>query len=418
MPLTDTAVRAAKPKPNGAFKLSDEKGMYLLVTPTGGKLWRFDYRFNGKRKTLALGVYPDTTLAKARESHQDARKLLAQGIDPSEHKKAAKTAAADTFEALAREWHAKFTPSWAATHGKRVLERLENHIFPYLGNKPIAEVKAPTILAVLRRLEDAGKAESAHRIKGIIGQVMRYAVATGRAEYDPTPSLKGALTPVTKKHRAAVIDPTDIGHVLRILHGYTGTPEVRAALRLGPLLFVRPGELRTMRWEDLDLPNGVWNMPPSKQKKTEGVVIPRIVPLPRQAIELIEALRPLTGHGLYVMPSARSKANIRPMSEGAVLAAYRSLGIPHDVLTGHGWRATARTRLVEGLTGVNGKAVTFPADIVEHQLGHVVRDPNGRAYNRATFFEERRAMMQCWADYLDTLRTGAQILQFKAPASK
>lgn len=417
MSLTDTAVRAAKAKPDKPYKLSDEKGLYLLITPQGGKLWRFDFRFEGKRKTLALGTYPDTTLPQAREKHQDARKLLAQGVDPSEHKKATKTAAAETFEAIAREWHAKFTPTWAETHGKRVLERLDNHIFPYLGSKPVAEVKAPTILAVLRRLEDAGKAESAHRIKGIIGQVMRYAVATGRAEYDPTPSLKGALTPVTKRHHAAVIEPQDIGHVLRILHGYGGTPEVRAALRLGPLLFVRPGELRTMKWADLDLPNAIWNMPQSKQRRTEGVVIPRIVPLPKQAIEILEELRPLTGHGTYVMPSARSKANLRPMSEGAVLAAYRSLGIPHEMLTGHGWRATARTRLVEGLVGLGGNGSTFSADIVEHQLGHVVRDPNGRAYNRATFLEERRTMMQIWADYLDVLRTGAQILHFKAPAA-
>jgi integrase len=396
--LQDIETRRAKPK-NKPYKLSDERGLYLLVMPSGGKLWRFNYRIEGRQKTLALGKYPDVSLAQARGRRDEARKLLAQGVDPGEQRKATKTAAADTFEAIAREWHSRFSPSWAKSHAKRVLERLENHIFPYLGRKPIAGLTAPAILGVLRRIEGAGKVESAHRIKGIIGQVMRYGVATGRAESDPTQSLRGALAPVVKVHHPALLDPVEIGKVLRILHGYTGTLEVRAALRLGPLLFVRPGELRTMRWEDVDSKDGEWRFTLSKTQT------PHIVPLSGLALEIIEDLRALTGQGVYVMPSARSPSGLRPMSEGAVLGAYRSLGIGKDTLVGHGWRATARTLLVERLG--------FRGDLVEQQLGHSVRDPLGRAYNRTTFIEERKAMMETWSRYLEGLRTGAEIVPIR-----
>ncbi|QXP89103.1 tyrosine-type recombinase/integrase [Methylococcus capsulatus] len=389
--LQDIEARRAKPK-DKPYKLADDRGMYLLVTPQGGKLWRMNYRIEGKQKTLSFGQYPDVTLADARSRRDDARRLLAQGIDPGAERKATKTAERETFEAIAREWHTKFSPSWSQTHAKRVLERLENHIFPYLGGKPVSGLTAPIILAVLRRLEDAGKAESAHRIKGIIGQVMRYAVASGRAESDPTQSLRGALAPVSKVHHPALLEPQEIGKVLRILHGYSGTPAVRAALRLGPLVFVRPGELRTMKWEDLDIEAGEWRFTLSKTGT------PHIVPLSALALEIIEELRPLTGRGVYVMPSARSPSGIRPMSEGAVLGAYRALGITKDELVGHGWRATARTLLVEKLN--------FRVDIVEQQLGHIVRDPLGRAYNRTTFLDERKAMMETWSRYLEGLRTG------------
>jgi integrase len=393
--LKDIEVRKAKPgeKP---YKLSDERGLYLLVTPQGGKLWRMNYRFGGKQRTLCFGAYPEVGLADARARREDARRLLAHGVDPGEERKATRRAARETFEAIAREWHGRFSSVWAASHAKRVLERLENHIFPYLGGKPVSAVSAPMILAVLRRLEDAGKVESAHRIRGIIGQVLRYAVASGRLDSDPTPALRGALTPVRTVHYPALLDPVEIGRVLRMLHGYTGTAEVRAALRLGPLLFVRPGELRTMRWDDLDMEAREWRFTLSKTQT------PHIVPLARTAVEIIEELRPLTGRGVFVMPSARSPTGARPMSEGAVLGAYRALGIDKSVLVGHGWRATARTLLVEKLG--------FRVDIVEQQLGHVVRDPLGRAYNRTTFLEERRGMMETWAGYLEGLRTGAGVV--------
>ena len=389
MALTDTAVRLAKPGPK-PIKKADDKGLFILIQPSGAKWWRFRYRFGGKEKLLSLGTYPEVTLSQARVKRDQYRALLAQGIDPSDQRKATKDAAADTFAAIALEWHAKHSPTWAPAHAKRVMERLSNHVMPFIGNKPITEITAPMILALLQRMEAAGKLESAHKTKQSIGQVFRYAIATSRAGSDPTPSLKGALPPAVPDHFPALLDPAAIGAALRQFDGYGGYPAVRAGLRLGPLLFCRPGELRTMRWADLDLDACEWRFILSKTKA------PQIVPLSRQAMTVIMDLHPLTGRGIYVMPSQRAPKGDRPMSDAAITAAYRSMGIEQAVLVAHGWRATARTLLVEKLK--------FPADIVEQQLGHVVRDPLGRAYNRTQYLDERKAMMQTWADYLDDLR--------------
>lgn len=392
MPLTDTAIRATKPAPK-AFKLADEKGLYLFVTPAGGKLWRYNYRFAGKRKTLALGAYPEISLANARDKLAEARKQLSSGIDPAAAKKAAKntaiTRAANSFEAVAREWYEIKKSGWVEAHGLRIIRRLEADIFKEIGSVPIAEVSAPALLASLRKIEKRKAFETAHRALQNCGQVFRYAIATGRAEYDPAQSLKGALTPVSTEHFPAVTDPAELAPLLLKLEAHTGTPIVCSALKLAPMLFVRPGELRNARWADVNLTTAEWRFTLSKTN-TE-----HIVPLSIQAVAILESLKPYTEHSEFIFPSARSSK--RPMSDNAVLAALRSLGIPADEMTGHGFRATARTILDEVLQ--------FPAHIIEQQLGHAVRDANGRAYNRTTNLPERKKMMQSWADYLEQLKT-------------
>jgi integrase len=398
MPLSDTAVRNAKAKER-PYKLADEKGMYLLVNKTG-KYWRFDYRFDGKRKTLALGVYPDVTLKDAREKRDEARKLLAQGIDPSAQKKATKAAEAETFEAIAREWFAKFQASWVASHADRIIRRLERDIFPWIGARPIREVSAPKLLAVLRRIEERGALETAHRALQNCGQIFRYAIATGRADRDISADLKGALPPVKGGHFAAVTDPAMIGQLLRAIDAYEGTFPVKCALRLAPLVFVRPGELRTAEWKDIDLDGAEWRYIVTKTQT------PHIVPLSKQAVEILRELHPLTGHGRYVFPSARTPDGSRPMSDVALLAALRRIGYTKGEMSIHGFRALARTVLDETLG--------FRPDFIEHQLAHAVRDPNGRAYNRTAHLLERRKMMQAWADYLDGLKRGADVIPIRA----
>lgn len=397
MPLTDTTVRNAKPgeKP---VKLTDGKGLYLLVTPAGGKWWRLKYRFNDKEKLLSLGVYPDVSLKDARDRRDTARKLLADGTDPAENRKAQKSAragrAANSFEVVAREWYARHAPNWAAHHGDRIIRRFERDIFPWIGGQPIAEVSAPDLLAVMRRIENRGALETAHRALANCGQVFRYAVATGRAERDPSSDLRGALPPVKSTHFAAVTEPGRVGALLRILDSYEGTLIVACALRFAPLVFVRPGELRKAEWADIDLDAQEWRYTVTK------TTTPHIVPLATQAIAVLRELQPLTGRGRYVFPSARSSA--RPMSDNAILAALRRLGIGKEEMSGHGFRAMARTILDEVL-GVR-------PDFIEHQLAHAVKDPNGRAYNRTAHLPERRKMMQQWADYLDKLKAGAEVI--------
>lgn len=392
--LTDTAVRQAKPADKPYRKL-DGDGLVLLIQPTGAKWWRFRYRFQGKAKMISLGAYPRVSLTDARSLRDKCAAMLTAGIDPSaqrtEERQIVATVAAiesNTFETITTEWYGRHAPTWALAHAKRVKERLDNHVLPYLGDKPITAITAPMILEVLRRMESVGKLETAHKTKQSIGQVFRYAIATGRAETDPTPGLKGALPPTRPDHFPALLDPAAIGAVLRQFDGYGGYPSVRAGIRLGPMLFCRPGELRQMKWADLDA--GEWRFTLSKTRQAH------IVPLSKQAIEVITGMIPLTGHGCYVMPSQRSPAGDRPMSDAAVTAAYRALGIEQDVLVAHGWRATARTLLVEQLK--------YPVDQVEQQLGHAVKDPLGRAYNRTQFLDERKVMMQKWADYLDSLK--------------
>lgn len=397
MPLTDTAIRNAKPKEK-PYKLADEKGLFLLVTLAGGKLWRLKYRFNSKEKLLAFGAYPDVPLAKARERRDDARKLLVDGIDPGENRKALKAAKgtrdANSFEVVAREWYAKFSPNWAEHHGDRIIRRFERDIFPWIGGKAIADVTAPELLAVMRRIESRGALETAHRALGNCGQVFRYAVATGRATRDPSGDLRGALPPTDGEHFAAVTEPAQVGELLRTTDGYQGTLTVACALRLAPLVFVRPGELRKAEWADIDLDAAEWRYTVTKTKTQH------IVPLATQAVAILRELHALTGTGRYVFPGART--NERPMSDNAILAAMRRMGIPADQMSGHGFRAMARTILDEVL-GVR-------PDLIEHQLAHAVKDANGRAYNRTAHLPERRKMMQQWADYLDKLKAGADVI--------
>ena len=393
MPLSGTAVRNAKPGEK-TRKMFDAGGLYLEVAPSGGKWWRLKYRYGGKEKRLSLGVYPDVSLKDARERRDEARKLLTNDIDPSERRQAQKAAkeeqATNSFEAVAREWHGKHQPSWTDKHAETIIRRLELNVFPWLGSKPIANISAPQLLQVIRRIEERGALETAHRVLGCCGQVFRYAVATGRAERDPSNDLRGALPPVKSQHFAAVTEPNEIAAVLRAIDGYEGTLPVRCALRLAPLVFVRPGELRKAEWTDIDLDAAEWRYTVTKTNT------PHIVPLSRQAVAILRELQPLTGRGRYVFPSARSAS--RPMSDNAVLAAMRRMGIGKDEMSGHGFRAMARTILDEVLG--------FRPDFIEHQLAHAVRDPNGRAYNRTAHLPERHKMMQAWADYLDTLKAG------------
>lgn len=397
--LSDTAIRKAKPA-DKPYKMTDQRGLFLLITPSGGKWWRLRYRFNDKEKTLSLGTYPDVSLAQARERRDEARRLLAQGVDPSEHRKITKgmqaERAANTFEAIAVEWHLKNRDVWTPEHAQRILRRLERDVFPYLGARPIREITIPEIIRVLHRIEARGLTETAHRAKNDVQQVFRYAAATGRIDQNPAADLKGALKPYRSKHFGAITDPRELGALLRAIDGYQGSIVTRCALRLAPLVFVRPGELRQAEWAEIDLERAEWNIPASKMKTRN----PHLVPLSTQAVEILRELQPLTGSGRYVFRGERNYE--RPMSENTINAALRYLGYDSETMTGHGFRATARTILDEVLG--------FRPDIIEHQLAHAVKDPNGRAYNRTTHLEERRRMMQTWADYLDRLKAGAEIV--------
>ncbi|MEJ2157157.1 MAG: integrase arm-type DNA-binding domain-containing protein [Desulfobacteraceae bacterium] len=404
MALSDTKIRNAKPK-SMQYKLFDRDGLFLIVAPSGGKWWRFKYRFGGKEKLLSLGTYPEVTLVKARERRNMARTQVADGIDPSQMRKAQKAAKEqdqNTFEVIAREWHTKFTPTWTPGHAKAILRRLELNAFPWMGKRPIIEIKAPELLMVLRRIESRGALESAHRVRIICGQVFRYAVATGRAERDPSADLKGALPPAQSTHLAAITDPKKVGGLLRSIDGYEGSFVTKCALKLAPLLFVRPGELRHMEWAEIDLEAAEWNIPGDKMKTGH----PHLVPLARQAVQILQEIQPLTGAGRYVFPSPRTAK--RPMSNNAVLSALRRMGFEKDEMSGHGFRAMARTILDEVLQ--------VRPDYIEHQLAHAVKDPLGRAYNRTKHLNERRVMMQLWADYLDGLKAGAKVLPLKRKA--
>jgi integrase len=399
MPLTDTAIKNAKPG-GKTVRLFDGGGMYLEISPAGGKWWRLKYRYDGKEKRLSLGVYPEVSLKDARQRREDARKLLARDIDPSVNRRAVKAArierAGNSFEVVAREWFAKYSPNWAPANAEKIIRRLENDAFPWIGGRAVAEITAPELLSVMRRIESRGALESAHRIRGYCGRVFRYAIATGRAERDPSSDLKGALPPAKKNHRAAITEPSQAAGLLRAIDGYQGEFVTKCALRLAPLVFVRPGELRKAEWAEIDLDKAEWNIPPGRMKMRE----PHLVPLSIQAVAILRELQPLTGRGRYVFPGART--NGRPMSDNAILAALRRMGFAKDEMSGHGFRAMARTILDEVL-GVR-------PDFIEHQLAHAVRDPNGRAYNRTAHLAERKKMMQSWADYLDKLKAGAQVI--------
>jgi len=396
MPLTDIAVRNAKPADN-AKKLFDSGGLYLEVAPSGGKWWRLKYRFDGKEKRLSLGVYPDVSLKDARDRRDEARKLLANEIDPSENRKAKKAAkvdrAANSFEAVAREWFAKHSTHWSENHSNRTIHRLERDIFPWIGGLPIATVTAPQLLDAVRRIENRGALETAHRALGNCGQVLRYAVATER---DPSGDLRGALPPVKGEHFASVTEPKKVAEVFRALDDYEGAFTVRCALRLAPRsLPVRVNCVMPNK-QDIDLDATEWRYIVTKTKTQH------IVPLSSQAIEILQEFQPLTGRGRHVFPSARNPKGDRPMSDNAVLSAMRRMGIDKEEMSGHGFRAMARTILDEVLG--------FRSDYIEHQLARAVRGPNGRAYNRTAHLPERKKMMQEWADYLDKLKAGAEII--------
>jgi integrase len=410
IPLTDVQVRNAKPKEKD-YKLPDGYGLYLLVSKTGGRLWRFNFIFDGKPNQLSFGSYPEITLAEARQRREDARKLLAHGISPGEARKAEKqsqTQESETFEAIAWEWYNRQVPAWAATHAATVISRLKRDVFPHVGSRPISELKAIDMLKVFRKIEAREKIETAHRVKSICGQVFRYAVATGRAERDCTVDLRGTLTPVIPKHHAALTDPKEVAPFLRAIDDYDGSFTVKCAMRLSALVFLRPGELRLAEWTEFDLDAGEWNVPIERMKLKKRLKESRkgekhLVPLAQQAVEILKTLKPVTGGGKYLFPSMTT--NLKPISDNTINQAIRRMGYDKDEMTAHGFRAMARTILEEVLH--------VQPEIIEHQLAHVVRDSLGRAYNRTTHLAARKKMMQTWADYLDGLKAGAKVISLR-----
>ena len=398
MTLSELKIKNKKPA-DKPFKLFDERGLFLLVNPSGSKYWRFKYRFSGKEKLLAFGVYPDVSLAEARYRRDQARKLIANEVDPGVTKQIAKTSAliasANTFESVALEWYSKHIKIWAPSHSDKIIRRLKNDVFPWIGSRPVSSITPPELLTILRRVEERGALETAHRIRLYCGQIFRYSVATGRAERDITGDLRGALSPAINKSYAAIIEPHKVGELMRAINGYEGSLITRCALRLAPLVFVRPGELRHAEWSEVNIELGEWNIPAEKMKMRHI----HLVPLSKQAISIFQELYPLTCRGKYIFPSIRT--NERPMSENTINAALRRLGYDSKDITTHGFRATARTILDEILG--------FRPDVIEHQLAHAVRDPNGRAYNRTSHIEIRKVMMQRWSDYLDELAIGNKL---------
>jgi integrase len=404
-----SATEVEKTKPGAKTKnLFDGKGLFLIIQPQktfpdgkpkpASKWWRFKYTFNGRPGMLSFGTYPEVSLAQAREKRDETRKLIASGIDPAENRKALKAekegVQGNSLEAISREWHAHMVnnSAWSEDHAATILVRLEKDVFPWIGSKPITEVTAKEIKEILDRVRSRGVVETARRVLTILGQVYRYAISIDKANYEVTAGFRGYLpsTSKTRKHMAAVTDPKELAPLLRAIDGYQGGFVAKCALQLLPLLFVRPGELRHMEWAEIDMESAEWNIPGPKMKMKQ----PHLVPLSKQAIEILKEIRPLTGHGKYVFPSTRSFS--RCMSDNTINAAFRRMGFDGETITGHGFRATARTILDEVLG--------LRVDFIEHQLAHAVKDPNGRAYNRTSHHVERRKMMQEWADYLDKLK--------------
>lgn len=421
--LTDTAIRKAKAgdKPR---KLGDGGGLYLELQPSGSRWWRLKYRLGGKEKRLSLGVYPEVSLADARVRREAARRLVAAGTDPSGERKVGKAmtdrerenqrradagqAAIGSFEQVAREWLAQVHgPKVSVGYAKRSRIQLETDVFPWIGSKPIASVTAPMVLELLRKIEARGSQDTAHRVKQTCGLVFRYAIATGHAERDPVPDLREALAHPIKRHYAAIADPHKLGELLRAIESYGGHPTTRAALKLAALVFQRPGNVLAMRWADLDLDAGTWTIPSEDMKRTrqaKATGAAHMVPLATQAVATLRALQPLTGAGLYCFPNQRSRG--RPISNVTMNAAMRRMGFGPDEMTAHGFRSTARTIIAERLPEID-------PEWIETQLAHGKAGPLGAAYDRAQYLAQRRSMMQTWADYLDTLRDGAQVLPFK-----
>lgn len=391
MPLTDIAIKKAQQQ-DKPYKLSDGEGMYLFVTSTG-KYWRLDYRHLGKRKTLALGVYPTVTLAEARERKNVARKTLSNGVDPSNLKKEIRLEAiksnAITFQLVAKEWHLKHSPKWSVKNAARTLSALEKYVFPFIGKAPISDIRPFELLETIRKIEKRGNVQTAHRVMRNCGQVFRYAMATDRATSDITLPLKGSLTPIVEHHHPSITDPKKIGYLLRDIDEYDGLFVTKCALQLAPLLFVRPGELRQAEWAEFNLDEAEWKIPPQKMK----MKVTHIVPLAKQVVDIIKNLHPHTGHCKYLFPSLRSPD--RSMSDNTVNAALRRLGYDKGEMTGHGFRSMASTILHEQ---------GWPHDAIERQLAHAERNKVSSAYNYADYLPKRKEMMQEWADYLDELK--------------
>lgn len=399
--LTDLKVRTFKPDAR-AYKRADHGGLYIEVLTTGSKVWRIKYRHDGKEKRLTVGSYPAFSLNDARQALLDAKSKLSRGIDPGEVKQQEKAARLDavsnSFGVVALEWYQKQMKAgaWVETTSVNIKRRID-FLVPWIGSKPVSELKAPDILKAVKKVEERGSLNEAGRTLQVAGRVMRYAIANGIAEFDPCPALRGALTPHKAKHFAAITDPKLVAEMLRAFDAFSGTYPVKVALNLAPMLFVRPGELRGMRWDELDLDDGTWNLPSTRMKMRE----PHCVPLPKQAVHMLEELHTLTGHLEYVFPNTRDPK--RMLSEAAINAALRRLGFDTKVEhTGHGFRAMARTILHEVLN--------FPPEIIEQQLAHKPSGSLGRAYNRTAFLPQRREMMQSWADYLDGIKTSGKVI--------
>jgi integrase len=410
--LTDAQCRnAICPPDKKQARLSDAGGMYLQVSPAGSKRWFLKYRTAGVEKQLALGSYPDVSLTAARKARDAAKLQKSEGRDPVQVRKIEKlkatTPAGDTFEATALEWYAMKLDGWSSHYAIREKRNLEKDLFPFLGARHIGQIEPIELLATVRRVEDRGALDVAHRVLTTAGQVWRYAVATGRASRDVSADIRGALKPHHGKHFAAITDPVKLGELVRVIRGYQGGPIVRAALQLAPLLFQRPGELRAAAWAEIDLDAALWTIPAARMKRSvdgKRNGDPHLVPLPRQAVEILRKLHPLTGHGALVFHGERS--HDRPISDNTLRAALLTLGYGPDVQSVHGFRATARTLLAENLE--------VDPLVIEAQLAHAVKDANGRAYNRTQYLKHRTTMMQQWADYLDKLAAGGDVFQFKA----
>lgn len=410
--LTDPACKnAVCPPDKPRIRLSDAGGLYLEVTPNGSKRWFAKYRFDGKEKRLALGSYPGVTLKAAREGRDLARKAREGGSNPVQVRQAEKltrvATSATTYEAVAREFHSVKAAGWSDGHATKWLRMNELYLFPHLGGLPLSTIKAPALLATLRKVEKKGILSTAQDLQQMAGQVFRYGIQTGYCEHNPAGDLKGALKPHIARHFSAVLDPVEAGGLLRSIDGYTGQPTTLAALKLAALIFQRPGNIRAMEWAWVDLDGAMLTIPPSDMKRTKHEKVngkPHLVPLATQAVRILKAIQPLTGAGRYVFPGARDRN--KPMSDGTINAALRRLDFGNDDHVAHGFRAMARTMIAERIPGI-------PADMVEAQLGRGKTGPLGSAYDRAEYLGQRRQMMQTWADYLDTLRAGAEVIEFK-----
>lgn len=404
MALSDTAIRNTKPA-DKPVKMTDGDGLYLLVQPSGAKWWRFDYRFAGKRKTLSMGVYPDVSLKQAREKREDARKLVAAGIDPSEHRKATKDeAVGNTFEAVAREWYSKQVTVIKTSTAEKLLRRLEGDVFPFIGAQPIDQITAPEVLTVIKRIDGRGAHDIAKRTYQTIGRIFRYGVGHGLCVRDPSRDIetRDVLQPVKTRHHASITDPKQVGALMRAIDGFVGSFVTKCALQLAPLVFVRPGELRHAEWAEIDLDAAEWRIPADKMKMAET----HIVPLSAQAVAILREIQPLTAGKRYVFPSERGGG--RPMSENTINAALRRLGYTRDEMTGHGFRSMASTLLHE---------LSYPHHVIERQLAHAERNAVSAAYNFAEYLPERRTMMQEWADHLDKLKRGARVVPIRGPVA-